>query len=144
MRKITFALALVSLGPALLLHAQRPAATTSAASTAMPRANDPRMDQIVRSISPDRIKAMDEKLASFGSRVGTSEKISTETRGAVPARKWIEAQFQEISQANGGRLKVSIDTFPVPKQSRVPDDQTMSNVVAILPGTDRTTSAFSS
>ena len=105
-------------------------------NSTMPRANDARMDQIIRSISPDRIKAMDEKLVSFGSRVGTSESKSTETRGAVPARKWIAAQFQEISDANGGRLKVSIDTFPVPKGSRVPEDQTMSNVVAILPGTD--------
>jgi len=147
MRKILFAATLVAFGSVLLGQApqqqqqkpQRPIAATpppSAPVTAMPRANDPRMDQIIRSISPDRIKAMDEKLVSFGSRVGTSESKSTETRGAVPARKWIEAQFQEISKANGGRLQVSIDTFPVPKGSRVPEGQTMSNVVAILPGID--------
>ena len=112
------------------------AASPNVASTAMPQASDPRIAEIIKAISPDRIKQIDEKLVSFGTRVSTSELNSTETRGAVPARKWIAAQFQAISDANGGRLKVSVDTFPVPKGSRIPQDQTMSNVVAILPGTD--------
>jgi Peptidase family M28 len=148
MRKILLAATAVGFASVLLTAAQqqqqqqqppRPIAAAPAASapvTGMPRAKDTRMDQIIKSISPERIKAIDEKLVSFGSRVGTSESKSTETRGAVPARKWIAAQFEEISKANGGRLKVSIDTFPVPKGQRVPEDQTMSNVVAILPGTD--------
>jgi hypothetical protein len=111
-------------------------APAGAMSSAMPRATDPRMDQIIKTISAERIKEMDAKLISFGTRVGTSELNSTETRGAVPARNWIFNQFQAISAANGGRLKVSVDTFPVAKAQRVPQDQTMSNVVAILPGTD--------
>ena len=115
----------------------RPAALQApSSSTAMPKPNDPRLAEIIKEISPDRIAQIDAKLVSFGTRVSTSELNSTETRGAVPARKWIQSQYQAISDANGGRLKVSIDTFPVPKGSRVPADQTMSNVVAILPGTD--------
>jgi hypothetical protein len=49
---------------------------------------------------------------------------------------WIASEFQAISDANGERLRVSIDTFDVPKGGRIPADQTMSNVVAILPGAD--------
>jgi hypothetical protein len=99
-------------------------------------AADPRVQQIIRAIQPSDIKEIDAKLVSFGSRSGVSESASTETRGVVPARKWIASQFQAISDANGGRLKVSVDTFNVPKGGRIPADQTMSNVVAILPGTD--------
>ncbi len=107
-----------------------------------PVPHDARAAQIIASISPARIKQIDDKLISFGTRVSTSDKLangetqSTATRGVVPAREWIRSQFQAISDANGGRLKVSIDTFDIPKGSRVPQDQTMSNVVAILPGTD--------
>ena len=116
--------------------AQQLAPAIGPMTSAMPRAIDPRMDQIVKTISADRVREMDAKLISFGTRVGTSELNGTETRGAVPARKWIVSQFQAISDANGGRLKVSVDTFPVAKAQRIPQDQTMSNVVAILPGTD--------
>src|SRR5579871_3223537 len=114
----------------------RQAAAQPPTSTAMPKANDARTSEIIHAIAPADIKAIDDKLVSFGSRSSTSELTSTDTRGAVPARKWIVQQFQAISDANGGRLKVSVDTFPVPKGQRIPVDQTMSNVVAILPGTD--------
>jgi len=114
----------------------RQAAAQPAISTAMPKADDPRIAEIVREVSSDRIAQLDAKLVSFGSRSSLSELASTETRGAVPARKWIASEFQAISDANGGRLKVSVDTFPVPRGSRIPADQTMSNVVAVLPGTD--------
>src|SRR5262245_60602759 len=105
-------------------------------SVAMPRANDDRLAKIIQTISADKVAEIDKKLVSFGTRASTTETTSTATRGVVPARQWIYEQFQAISKANGNRLKVSIDTFPVPKGSRIPVDQTMSNVVAILPGTD--------
>lgn len=113
-----------------------------------PKPVDGRMAGIIAAISPARIKEEDNKLISFGTRVSTSDyhpggpndpgstAESTATRGVVPARQWIEAQFQAISAAHGGRLQVHIDTFAVPKRSRVPEDQTMANVAAILPGTD--------
>ncbi|MGH9520668.1 MAG: hypothetical protein ACRD2D_13505, partial [Terriglobales bacterium] len=85
------------------------------------------MARIIASVSPTRIKEEDNRLIGFGTRVSTSDyhpggptdpgstTESTATRGVVPARKWIEAQFQAISAANGGRLQVHIDTFAVPK-----------------------------
>jgi Zn-dependent M28 family amino/carboxypeptidase len=105
---------------------QRPAAT----------APDAKVQEIVRAITAADTKRIDDKLVSFGTRSGLSEPVSTESRGAVPARQWIASEFQAISAATGGRLKVSVDTFNVPKGGRIPADQTMSNVVAILPGTD--------
>lgn len=115
---------------------------------ARPRPQDARMRQILAAPSPARIKAMDNTLIGFGTRVSTSDyhpgaegdpgstTESTATRGVVPARKWIVSQFEQIAKASGGRLQVRVDTFPVPKQRRVPQDQTMANVVATLPGTD--------
>ncbi len=129
---VTFLVAASGVAPFARQTTRGPAAT----ATAMPRATDPRADQILKSISPDRILQYDATLVGFGSRVSLSEGTSTATRGAEPARKWIVSQFQAIADATGGRLKVSVDTFPVPKGNRIPADQTMSNVVAILPGTD--------
>ncbi|HWG36522.1 MAG TPA: M20/M25/M40 family metallo-hydrolase [Terriglobales bacterium] len=115
---------------------------------ARPRPHDARAAQIIAAISPARIKKEDDALVAFGTRVSTSDyhpggpdqagstTESTDTRGVVPARKWIYEQYQEIAKASGGRLQVSIDDFPVAKQRRIPEDQTMANVVATLPGTD--------
>ena len=99
-------------------------------------APDPKVQEIIKAINASDTKRIDDKLVSFGTRSGLSDAVSTETRGAVPARKWIASEFQAISQATGGRLKVSIDQFIVPKGGRIPNDLTMANVVAILPGTD--------
>lgn len=117
---------------------------------ARPRPHDARMEQIVHSaaFSPKLIRQMDNRLVGFGTRVSTSDyhpggpndpgstTESTATRGVVPARKWIVSQFQQISRATGGRLQVHVDRFKVAKQRRVPQDQTMADVVAILPGTN--------
>jgi hypothetical protein len=97
---------------------------------------DPKVQEIVRAITPADTKRIDDELVSFGTRSGISESTSTDTRGVVPARRWIASEFQAISDANGERLRVSIDTFDVPKGGRIPADQTMPNVVAILPGAD--------
>src|SRR5262249_59786275 len=99
-------------------------------------APDPKVQEIIRAITAADTKRIDDKLVSFGTRSGLSESVSTESRGAVPARKWIASEFQAISDASGGRPKVSLDTFNMPKGGRVPADQTRSNVVTILPGTD--------
>ena len=146
---------------ASLLGAQTPAASAKPEAAvpqaptfhlttlpARPRPHDARTAQIIAAISAARIKKEDDALVAFGTRVSTSDyhpggpedagstTESTDTRGVVPARKWIYAQYQEIAKASGGRLQVSIDDFAVPKQRRVPEDQTMANVVAVLPGTD--------
>lgn len=136
---------------------QAPAAAASAPQAPLfhvqelhrrPRPQDVRMTHILASPSPARIKAMDNALVGFGTRVSTSDyhpggpddpgstTESTATRGVVPARKWIVAQFEQIARESGGRLQVRVDTFKVPKQRRVPQDQTMADVVATLPGTD--------
>ncbi|HUX65914.1 MAG TPA: M28 family peptidase [Terriglobales bacterium] len=115
---------------------------------ARPRPQDPRAAAIIAAISPARIKQEDNQLVSFRSRLSTSDyhpggpndpgstTESTATRGVVPARRWLVSQFQAISAATGGRLQVRVDTFSVPKGPRIPQTQTMGNVIATLPGTD--------
>lgn len=150
-----FLLSLATLGPVgWSAAAQTPAPAPQAPTikvaelTARPRPQDPRAAAIIAAISPARIKQEDNKLISFGSRLATSDyhpggpddpgstTESTATRGIIPARQWLESQFQAISASTGGRLQVHIDTFQLPKGPRIPQDQTMGNVVAILPGTD--------
>ena len=64
---------------------------------------DPKVQEIVRAITPADTKRIDDKLVSFGTRSGISESTSTDTRGVVLARRWIASEFQAISDANGER-----------------------------------------
>jgi hypothetical protein len=119
---------------------------------ARPRPQSPRVaaraQAIIAAIRPAQIKAMDNRLIAFGSRSSLSDyhpgpkgtpgatTVSTATRGIVPARAWIVRQFQAISRSTGGRLQVRVDTFTLPKGPRIPEPQSMGDVVATLPGTN--------
>ena len=96
--------------------------------------------QIVAGVSPDRIKADIENLVSFGTRHTLSE-TQSDTRGIGAARRWIEAEFKEISKS----CKVPLDVITVSKMAggfgRIPEPVEIVNVVAIQRGTldpDRT------
>jgi len=73
-------------------------------------------------------------LAGFGTRNTFSDTLS-ETRGIGAARRWIKAQFDEISAGCGGCLEVSYQRMLVPASGRVPEDTWVVNVVAIQRGT---------
>lgn len=102
------------------------------AAQALPQRN-PTVDEIVRNISPERIRANIEKLVSFGTRHSLSA-TDNPTRGIGAARNWIKAEFESYSQASGGRLKVEFDPFEVSPAPRVPQKTTMMNIVATLEG----------
>lgn len=92
---------------------------------------NPRVQKVVSEVSEDRIKAIIEKLASFGTRNTLSSQDDPE-RGIGAARKWIFSQFQSYSP----RLQVRYDRWRVKKQGqRIFKDIDLYNVVAVLPGT---------
>ena len=81
---------------------------------------------------PARLKASVEKLVSFGTR-HTLSSATDRKRGIGAARDWGASEFERISKACGGCLKVEriADRFEGP---RAPDGVIVENVLAIQKG----------
>ena len=88
----------------------------------------------VATVSAERIQADIEKLVSFGTRHTLSE-TDSDTRGIGAARRWIEAEFNQISK----RCKVPLEVMTVSDMvggfGRIPEPVEVVNVVAIQRGT---------
>ncbi len=101
--------------------------------------SDHQMDlyNIIDEVSADRIEADVRKLAGFGTRNTFSDTIS-DTRGIGAARRWIKAQFDQISADCGNCLEVFYqkDYVTTAMGSRIPKDAWVVNVVAIQRGSD--------
>jgi Zn-dependent M28 family amino/carboxypeptidase len=93
--------------------------------------------RIIDEVSADRIEKDVRTLASFGTRNTFSDTIS-DTRGIGAARRWIKAQFDQISASCGNCLEVFYQKDYVTKEmgNRIPKDAWVVNVVAIQRGTD--------
>ena len=83
---------------------------------------------------PARLKALVEKLVSFGTR-HTLSSTTDPKRGIGAARNWGAAEFQRISKACGGCLTIEriSDRFEGP---RAPSGVIVQNVLAIQKGSD--------
>jgi hypothetical protein len=120
--------------------AQKQASSQSSATgTPGPMAVDRRVAAALQQVSAERIRATIEKLVSFGTR----STISTEDpaamgagRGVGAAREWIKTEFERYSRDCGGCLEVKTDTFTEPAADRIPQPTEITNVYAILKGTD--------
>jgi Zn-dependent M28 family amino/carboxypeptidase len=87
--------------------------------------------EVVSEVQPRRLKADVERLVSFHTRHSFADTASEET-GIGAARRWLVGEMDAISQATGGRLEVSTQTFTVSVRGR---EVEMVNVVGYLPGT---------
>ncbi len=102
--------------------------TTGAA--APPKSIDPEIQKMVAAVSGERIAAIEKKLETFGTRnVNTFDE--TGERGIGAAGRWIYDQFRSYSP----KLEVRFDKHRVKKQGRVVRDIELTNIVAVLPGT---------
>jgi peptidase M28-like protein len=111
--------------------------TASAKSAARKMPGDPAIAAVLRQVSAQRIRATIEKLVSFGNRSTLSvEQPAASGRGIAAAREWIKGQFEEYSRACGGCLEVKLDTFIQPVGERLSKPTEISNVYAVLRGTD--------
>ena len=90
---------------------------------------DPRVAQLVASVSQDRLRALATALVGFGTRETMSTTTST-TRGIGAARQWI---FDELTRSSA-RLQVSFDTHVLAPQGRITAQTELRNVMAVLPG----------
>ncbi len=91
---------------------------------------DPRVADLLDSISTERLTAILRRLESFETR-HTLSSTSAPDRGIGAAREWILREMQGYSP----KLQVAFDTYHVLKQGeRLTRDVELRNVMAVLPG----------
>ena len=103
------------------------------------QAVDPAIASAVKSISAARVQADIEKLVSFGTRSTLSAQdpaALSAGRGIGAAREWLKSQLEAYSTECGGCLEVKTDEFVQPPVQRVPQPTTLTNVYAVLKGSD--------
>lgn len=110
-----------------------------------PAKPDPAIARALAAIQPVHIQETIKTLVSFGTR-STLSSMETDLppgQGINAAANWIESQFNEISRQCGGCLEVRRDTFMANPNSggrwagRIPRPTQISNIYAILHGTDQ-------
>jgi hypothetical protein len=100
---------------------------------------DPQIAAALKQVSAQRIQANIEKLVSFQTRLTLSaqdpESIKA-GRGIGAAREWIKSEFERYSQDCGGCLEVKTDSFTESPADRIPQPTVITNIYAVLKGTD--------
>jgi hypothetical protein len=108
-------------------------------STTAGSERDNRISAALQQVSAERIRANIEKLASFGTRLTLSAQDPasiTAGRGIGAAREWIKSEFDRYAKDCGGCLDVETDSFTEPAADRIPQPTEITNVYAVLKGTD--------
>jgi hypothetical protein len=130
----------VVLATGTVASTQNQSASTSADSVAVkPMAADSRISSALQQVSAERIRGNIEKLVSFGTRstISAQDPAAIEAgRGIGAAREWIKSEFERYSKDCGGCLEVKVDTFTEPAADRIPQPTEITNVYAVLRGTD--------
>ncbi len=113
-------------------------AFVSAQETTPPAAApDPQIAAALAEISPAQIQRNIEKLAGFYTRQTLSAGTpAISGKGIDAAADWIDGEFRKYSSQCGDCLQVKTDQFIQQPAPRVPEATTITNVYAILRGTD--------
>lgn len=93
----------------------------------------------LQQVSAQRIQANIEKLVSFGTRSTLSAQDDASIaagHGIGAAREWIKSEFERYSKDCGGCLEVKTDSFTEAPADRIPVPTEITNVYAVLKGTD--------
>ena len=103
-----------------------------------PAPADPAIAHALQQISPQQIQHTIEALVNFHTRntLSSTTKDLPAGQGVSAAADWIESEFKRYADACGGCLEVRRDTFTESPQSRIPQPTTITNVYAILRGSD--------
>src|SRR6266568_1515038 len=100
---------------------------------------DPQIKSALRGISAGQIQSDIEKLVSFQTRSTISAQDGASIsagHGIGAAREWIKSEFERYSRDCGGCLEVKTDSFTQPTSERVPSPVEITNVYAVLRGTN--------
>jgi hypothetical protein len=112
---------------------------TQAWANNLEQKTDPAITAAVKTIKPAAIEADIEKLVSFGTRSTLSAQDPDSIaagHGIGAAREWLKSRFEADSQECGGCLEVKTDEFTQEPGPRVPLPTSLTNVYAVLKGTD--------
>jgi Zn-dependent M28 family amino/carboxypeptidase len=102
-------------------------------------AADPRIADALKQVSAERIQQNIEKLVSFQNRSTLSAQDDESIKagnGIGAAREWIKSEFERYSKDCGGCLEVKTDSFLEQPMDRIPKPTQITNVYAVLRGTD--------
>jgi len=113
--------------------------TASAIAETITGSADPQIASALKQISAEKIQANIEKLVSFQTRStlsGQDQASIAASRGIGAAREWIKSEFERYSRDCGGCLQVKTDSFTEGPADRIPKPTIITNVYAVLKGTD--------
>jgi hypothetical protein len=97
---------------------------------------DPEIEQMVKEISADSLKAYTKQLVMFGTR-HTLSSTTDKKRGIGAAREWVVQKFSEFAKTSKGRMTAFVDTTTLQPDGRRIDTKTnLGNAMAILKGID--------
>lgn len=102
-------------------------------------AADEQIAAAAKQVSAANIEADIAKLVGFGNRstLSTQDNASIASgRGIGAAREWIKSEFERYSRDCGGCLEIKTDTFTEGPADRIPNPTVITNVYAVLKGTD--------
>jgi len=100
---------------------------------------DPRITEAIQQVSADHLRETIEKLVSFQNRSTLSAQDEESIRagkGIGAAREWIKSELERDSKECGGCLEVKTDSFEEQPTDRIPKPTQITNVYAVLRGTD--------
>jgi hypothetical protein len=106
-----------------------------ALAVAAPSPRSARIETLTAAVDPARLQATVARLVAFGTRHTLSE-TGSETRGIGAARRWLAAEAQALSRADGSRLEPFEDRFVAEPEARIPRPVEIVNVGVRLPGVD--------
>jgi peptidase M28-like protein len=118
--------------PRMILSDSPQSASTAAVA-------DLKIAAALKDVSAERIQATIQRLAGFGTRLTLSAQDPASIqagRGIGAAREWIKSEFERYSQQCGGCLEVKTDSFTEQPADRIPKPTVITNVYAVLKGTD--------
>jgi len=130
---------LVAITLGMVVNGPAQAQKSSELGTADKAFRDPKIAAALQQVSAARIQANIEKLVSFGTRSTLSAQDPASLaagRGIGAARQWIKAEFERYSKDCGGCLEVKSDSFTEEPADRIPKPTEITNVYAVLKGTD--------
>ncbi|MEM8770451.1 MAG: M28 family metallopeptidase [Pseudomonadota bacterium] len=108
-------------------------AAFAATAPAYAENHDALLHELQAEVSADRIERDIRTLVEFGTRHTLSE-TESETRGIGAARRWIKAEFEQISKDCGGCLEVLEISDFVEGERRIPNRTEVVSIVAIQRG----------
>jgi hypothetical protein len=129
----------VATSVAMVVNCPAQAQKSSEPEMASQHSSDPKIAAALRQVSASRIQANIEKLVGFGTRSTLSAQDPASVaagRGIGAAREWIKAEFERYSKDCGGCLEVKTDSFTEEPADRIPKPTEITNVYAVLRGTD--------